>query len=85
MTTRLSKNLRTINSGGIHVKGRGIPKAGMEVDASHAVLNSQDSNAMLLKDFLSQETEKGARAGIPEMFKQITQSGSTHFEALKVK
>lgn len=90
MTTRMSKTLKAMNSGGIHVKGKKIVKA--EGDGSsipNAMLNSQDSNAMLLKDFLSQETDKNVRGSmnsiIPELFKGVTQSGSTHFEPLKVK
>ena len=87
LTTRVSKHVRAINSGGIHVKGTKIAKA-YEGDGSsipNALLTSQDSNAMLLKDYLSQETDKNLRGSIPELFKQITQSGSTHFEAVKIK
>ena len=68
MTTRVSKHLKVVNSGGIHVTGKKLAKDYMEGEGSsipNAMLNSHDSNAMLLKDFLSQETEKGLRGSIP--------------------
>ena len=47
----------------------------MEGDGSsipNALLSSRDGDAMLLKDYLSQETDKNLRGSIPELFKQVT-------------